>query len=133
MPAMAEARVLVVDDDTNITDLVGTALRYEGFEVHLAHAGRAAIDAVTSFRPDLIVLDVMLPDLDGFEVCRRFKRDEVASRVPIIFLTAMDSETARRKGMECGAVDYLIKPFDPDRLLATIERHGHSKPALNNP
>ena len=75
----------------------------------------------------MIVLDVMLPDLDGFEICRRIKQQQSAAgrRVPIIFLTAMDSEAARRKGMECGADEYLTKPFDPDRLLESLARYSH--------
>jgi two-component system OmpR family response regulator len=118
MPAMAEARVLVVDDDTNITDLVGTALRYEGFEVELVHGGRAAIDAVTSFRPDLIVLDVMLPDLDGFEVSRRLSAD--GRRVPTLFLTARDATEDKVRGLTLGGDDYVTKPFSLEELIARV-------------
>src|SRR5436309_1656494 len=79
-------RILVVDDERNITDLVATALRYEGFEVQNANSGRDAVKAARSFRPDLVVLDVMLPDLDGFEVHRRLGAD--GTRTPVVFLTA---------------------------------------------
>src|SRR4051794_24675863 len=118
MPRMPEARVLVVDDDTNIPDLVGTALRYEGFEVEVAHAGRAAIDAVGSFRPDLIVLDVMLPDLDGFEVSRRLTAD--GRRVPTLFLTARDGTEDKVRGLTLGGDDYVTKPFSLEELIARV-------------
>ena len=108
--------MLVVDDDTNITDLVGTALRYEGFEVELVHAGRAAIDAVASFRPDLIVLDVMLPDLDGIEVTRRLRADGI--RVPVLFLTARDSLEDKVAGLTVGGDDYVTKPFSLAEVVA---------------
>ncbi|MCU1488415.1 MAG: two component transcriptional regulator, winged helix family [Actinomycetia bacterium] len=110
--------MLVVDDDTNITDLVGTALRYEGFEVALAHAGRAAIDAVATFRPDLIVLDVMLPDLDGFEVSRRLTAD--GRRVPTLFLTARDATEDKVRGLTLGGDDYVTKPFSLEELIARV-------------
>ena len=86
---MPEARVLVVDDEDSITDLVATALRYVGFEVAVAANGRQALERASSFRPELVVLDVMLPDLDGFEVVRRLRSDGL--RVPIVFLTARDA------------------------------------------
>jgi two-component system OmpR family response regulator len=115
---MAEARVLVVDDDGNITDLVGTALRYEGFEVEIARNGRAAIDAVVSFRPDLIVLDVMLPDLDGFEVSRRLTAD--GRRIPTLFLTARDATEDKVRGLTLGGDDYVTKPFSLEELIARV-------------
>src|SRR4051812_18573201 len=115
---MAEARVLVVDDDANITDLVGTALRYEGFEVEIARSGRSAIDAVASFRPDLIVLDVMLPDLDGFEVSRRLTAD--GRRVPTLFLTARDATEDKVRGLTLGGDDYVTKPFSLEELIARV-------------
>src|SRR3979409_317024 len=85
----AGPRVLVVDDETYIRELVGTALRYEGFEVHEARDGRQAMDAIRTARPDLVILDVMLPDFDGLEVTRRIRTDGI--RVPVIFLTARDA------------------------------------------
>jgi two-component system OmpR family response regulator len=118
MRAMAEARVLVVDDDANITDLVGTALRYEGFDVEIARNGRAAIDAVASFRPDLVVLDVMLPDLDGFEVSRRLTAD--GRRVPTLFLTARDATEDKVRGLTLGGDDYVTKPFSLEELIARV-------------
>ncbi len=111
-------RVLVVDDEENITDLVATALRYEGFEVEVAQSGRGALTAATSFRPQLIVLDVMLPDLDGFEVQRRLAADRL--RVPILFLTARDETEAKVRGLTMGADDYVTKPFSLEEFVARV-------------
>ncbi len=112
------ARVLVVDDEPNITDLVTTALRYEGFEVASAHDGREALAAVDSFRPDLIVLDVMLPDLDGFEVQRRLL--DRGRPTPVVFLTARDATEDKVRGLTIGGDDYVTKPFSLDELVARI-------------
>ena len=111
-------RVLVVDDEESITDLVATALRYEGFQVEVARSGRGALTAATSFRPHLVVLDVMLPDLDGFEVQRRLAADQL--RVPILFLTARDSTEAKVHGLTMGADDYVTKPFSLEELVARV-------------
>jgi two-component system OmpR family response regulator len=111
-------RVLVVDDEANITDLVATALRYEGFDVDVRNSGRAAIDAVASFRPQLLVLDVMLPDLDGFEVSRRLQAD--GRRVPILFLTARDATEDKVRGLTLGGDDYVTKPFSLEELVARV-------------
>jgi two-component system OmpR family response regulator len=111
-------RVLVVDDEECITDLVGTALRYEGFQVEVARSGRDALSAATSFRPHLVVLDVMLPDLDGFEVQRRLAADQL--RVPILFLTARGETEAKVRGLTMGADDYVTKPFSLEELVARV-------------
>src|SRR5437868_1258684 len=111
-------RVLVVDDEQYIRDLVGTSLRYEGFVVDEACMGRAALAAATSFRPDLIVLDVMLPDLDGLEVTRRLRTDGV--RVPVLFLTARDATEDKVTGLTVGGDDYVTKPFSLEELVARI-------------
>jgi two-component system, OmpR family, response regulator len=112
------SRVLVVDDEESLTDLVATALRYEGFEVEVSGSGRGALTAATSFRPHLIVLDVMLPDLDGFEVQRRLAADRL--RVPILFLTARGEIEAKVHGLTMGADDYVTKPFSLDELIARV-------------
>ena len=117
-PEAPSARVLVVDDESSITDLVATVLRYEGFGVQTAETGRAALAAVTSFRPHLVVLDVMLPDLDGFEVQRRLAADGL--RVPILFLTARDSTEDKVRGLTMGADDYVTKPFSLEELVARV-------------
>ncbi|HEV1997307.1 MAG TPA: response regulator transcription factor [Candidatus Dormibacteraeota bacterium] len=112
----AGARVLVVDDETYIRDLVGTALRYEGFQVTDAGDGRQALDAIRNSRPDLVVLDVMLPDIDGFEVTRRIRNEGI--RVPVIFLTARDATEDKIAGLSVGGDDYVSKPFSLDELIA---------------
>jgi two-component system OmpR family response regulator len=111
-------RVLVVDDEESITQLVETALRYEGFQVEVARSGRGALTAATSFRPHLIVLDVMLPDLDGFEVQRRIAADGL--RMPIVFLTARATTEAKVHGLTMGADDYVTKPFSLEELVARV-------------
>jgi two-component system OmpR family response regulator len=111
-------RALVVDDEVAITDLVGMALRYEGFEVRTAGTGQDALAAVAEFRPAVIVLDVLLPDLDGFEVARRLGRD--GQRVPILFLTARDDTADKVRGLTIGGDDYVTKPFSLDELVARI-------------
>ena len=112
------SRVLVVDDEPNIADLVTTALRYEGFEVSSAATGRAALDQIVAFRPHLVVLDVMLPDLDGFEVARRLRQE--AQRVPVLFLTAKDATDDKVRGLTLGGDDYVTKPFSLEELLARV-------------
>jgi two-component system OmpR family response regulator len=124
----APARILVVDDEENISYVVATAVRLEGFDVRTADGGRSAIAQVADFRPDLLVLDVMLPDLDGFEVCRRLR--DAGETVPVIFLTARDETEDRVHGLTIGADDYLTKPFSIEELIARIRivlrRVGHS-------
>ncbi len=115
---MAEPRILVVDDETNITDLVAMALRYEGFDVQTAATGQAALRAVESFRPALVILDVMLPDLDGFAVTERLKGASV--RVPVLFLTARDAVEDKVRGLTLGGDDYVTKPFSLEELVARV-------------
>jgi len=118
MSGVSEARVLVVDDEDSITDLVATALRYVGFEVATAATGRQALERATNFRPELVVLDVMLPDLDGFEVVRRLRSDGV--RVPVVFLTARDATEDKVAGLTIGGDDYVTKPFSLEELVARV-------------
>jgi two-component system OmpR family response regulator len=112
-------RLLLVDDDDNLRSMLEAALRHVGFEVHPVATGREALAQAASVRPDLIVLDVMLPDLDGFEVFRRL-RDE-GSRVPVVFLTARDSTDDKVRGLTLGGDDYLVKPFSLEELVARID------------
>jgi DNA-binding response OmpR family regulator len=110
-------RVLVVDDEESILDFVEMGLRYEGFEVELAHDGPGALEAVARRRPDLVVLDLNLPGLDGLDVCRRLRQ---SSDVPIIMLTARGEVDERVEGLEAGADDYVPKPFKFKELLARV-------------
>ena len=112
------ARILVVDDEPSITELLSTALRYMGYEVATARTGSAALESAGSNAPDLIVLDVMLPDIDGFEVCRRLRADR--DFVPVIFLTARDAEEDRVAGFIRGGDDYVTKPFSLEELTLRI-------------
>jgi two-component system OmpR family response regulator len=111
--------VLVVDDEPSLVDAVSTALRYEGFEVTEATTGRAGLAAALDGSPDLIVLDVMLPDLDGFDVSKRLREDGVAT--PILFLTARDSLDDKAEGFAAGADDYLTKPFSLAELVMRVK------------
>src|SRR5947199_4565730 len=115
-------RVLVVDDEEHITELVSMGLTYNGFEVERVGSGRAALDAVERKRPDLIVLDVMLPDLDGFEVARRLRQTGGAgTRVPVIFLTARDTTQDKVEGLRLGSDDYVTKPFSIEELIERVK------------
>jgi len=118
-PANA-ARVLVVDDEQSITDLLSMALRYEGLQVAVATSGRGALDSVASFRPHLLILDVMMPDLDGFEVLARLTRERPTDRVPVLFLTARDSLDDKLRGFTLGGDDYMTKPFSVEELIVRV-------------
>ena len=115
---MPGERLLLVDDEDNLRSMLEAALRHSGFEVHPAANGRDALDAVPEVKPDLIVLDVMLPDLDGFDVCQRLRQAD--DRTPVLFLTARDATEDRVRGLTMGGDDYLIKPFSLDELVARI-------------
>jgi two-component system OmpR family response regulator len=114
--------VLAVDDEEHITELVVMGLGMNGFEVERAASGRAALEAIERRRPDLVVLDVMLPDLDGFEVARRLRQTEGAgTRVPIIFLTARDATHDKIEGLRLGSDDYVTKPFSIEELVERVK------------
>jgi two-component system, OmpR family, response regulator len=113
-----KTRVLVVDDEPNIAELVATALRYEGFDVATAADGAQALATVRAFAPDLVVLDVMLPDTNGFELQARIRAD--GQRVPVLFLTARDAVEDRVRGLTLGADDYMTKPFSLEELVARV-------------
>lgn len=126
-------RLLVVDDEPTITELVSAALRYEGFAVDVAATGREALARIADRHPALVVLDVMLPDLDGFEVVRRLRADGVA--VPVVFLTAKDATEDKVGGLRLGGDDYLTKPFSLEeltaRVRAVLRRAGSDGPGSN--
>src|SRR5258708_4393652 len=114
---MSEPRVLVVDDEPSITDFIAMGLRHEGFEVRTAGDGRAALRAVDEFKPQLVVLDLMMPRMDGWELCRALAGDRNRG---VIILSARDETTDRIQGLELGADDYLVKPLEFNELLARI-------------
>ena len=116
--AETSPHLLVVEDEPNIRELLATSLRFAGFEVEVAGDGESAIDAVHRMEPDLIVLDVMLPDIDGFEVASRLRATE--RHQPILFLTARDSLDDKIKGLTVGGDDYVTKPFSLEEVIARI-------------
>ena len=115
---MTGERLLLVDDEENLRSMLEAALRHTGFEVHPVASGRQALDAIDTVKPDLVVLDVMLPDLDGFEVCQRLRSS--GNRTPVLFLTARDATDDKVRGLTMGGDDYLAKPFSLDELVARI-------------
>jgi len=117
-PDGSPIRVVVVDDEESLSDLLTMALRYEGWEVHAAATGQAALKAVREHRPDLVVLDVMLPDLDGLSVLQRLRAD--GNDVPVLFLTAKDDVVDRVAGLTVGGDDYVTKPFSLEELVARL-------------
>jgi len=127
---MAGERLLLVDDEENLRSMLDAALRHSGFDVVPVATGRAALDAVKTERPALIVLDVMLPDIDGFEVCRRLRTE--GDRTPVLFLTARDATEDAVRGLTLGGDDYLVKPFSLEELVARIgsvlRRTGTAQP-----
>lgn len=114
--AMAQ-RILVIDDDRKITSLLRRALAYEGYDVRLANNGVEGLQTARDQTPDLVILDILMPGLDGFEVCRRLR---AGSEMPILMLTAKDEVPDRVAGLDAGADDYLIKPFALEELLARV-------------
>jgi DNA-binding response OmpR family regulator len=113
-------RVLVVEDDSDIAELVARYLEKAGYTTARVSSGRDALDAVRAKAPDLIVLDVMLPHVDGLEVCRLLRANDHTASIPIIMLTARADESERIVGLEMGADDYLAKPFSPNELVARV-------------
>jgi two-component system, OmpR family, response regulator len=116
---MAGERLLLVDDEDNLRSMLDAALRHNGFDVASVANGRDALSAVADVAPDLVVLDVMLPDLDGFEVCRRLRAD--GDRTPVLFLTARDATEDKVRGLTLGGDDYLVKPFSLEELVARVQ------------
>ena len=130
---MPKETVLLVDDERNIVDLAQMYLEQEGFRVEAAYDGQSALDKVKSLQPALVVLDLMLPVVDGWEVCRRVRS---GSDVPIIMLTARDDDVDKIVGLELGADDYLTKPFNPRELVARVKailRRARHEPSGEKP
>jgi DNA-binding response OmpR family regulator len=114
-------KILVVDDDPDVVELICFNLKKSGFSIGTAGDGIDALKKARSLMPDLILLDLMLPGLDGFAICEILRRDAATASIPIIMLTALSSELSRLAGMDCGANDYLTKPFSPRLLVARVE------------
>ncbi len=133
-PDGSPVRVLVVDDEVNIAELLAMALRYEGWDLRMAHSGQGAVSTARDFRPDAVVLDIMLPDFDGLEVLRRMRAD--GNDVPVLFLTARDSVEDRVAGLTAGGDDYVTKPVSLEevvaRLRALMRRTGAHQPGSSS-
>src|SRR6266581_9236408 len=114
-----DARLLVVEDEPSICDLLAASLRYAGFDVVTAAAGTEAVEKAVRHRPDLIVLDIMLPDMDGFDVVRRLRGG--GTRTPVVFLTARDATDDKIRGLTLGGDDYVTKPFSLEEVIARIQ------------
>ncbi len=125
------ARVLVVDDEENITFLLDSALRHFGFDVAVAANGRDALRLVAQFDPDVVLLDVMLPDLDGFDVVKRMRAD--GHKVPVLFLTARDTVDDKVRGLTLGGDDYVTKPFSLEEVVARIQVILRRQGAVSEP
>ena len=117
-------RILVADDDPVILRLIEINLSLEGFDVQLAEGGQEAIDKARAEQPDLILLDVMMPGVTGWEAAKRLKEDPETTEIPIVFLSARTQEEDRRRGEELGVAAYVTKPFDPRELISTIREHA---------
>jgi len=118
---MAREQILVVDDEENIVELARMYLEREGFRVRSARDGATALDMVGRYHPALLILDLMLPEIDGLDVCRRVRSGSVAPNLPIIMLTARDDDVDKIVGLELGADDYITKPFNPRELVARVK------------
>lgn len=115
-------KILLVEDDAELVELVSFNLKKAGFAIGTATDGVEALKKARSVAPDLIVLDLMLPELDGFAVCEILRRNPLTASIPIIMVTALSSELARLAGLDSGANDYMIKPFSPKELVLRVER-----------
>ena len=119
-------RILSVDDEPDVTELLRFHLTKAGYEVWTASSGREAIETIRSWRPDLVLLDLMLPDIDGFGVCEILRRNAATAATPIIILSAWATNDARNVGMELGALEYVTKPFSPRDLVERVDRLFHA-------
>ncbi|MCX5753384.1 MAG: response regulator [Candidatus Krumholzibacteria bacterium] len=119
---MKKGKVLVVDDEVNITQILEFSIGAEGFEVITAQNGEEAIEKARREQPDLIILDVMMPKIDGYEACRILKANPLTRSIPVVLLTAKGRDIDKRLGMEVGATDYIVKPFSPNRLVERINQ-----------
>lgn len=120
---MSQKKILVVDDELDLVETIRFQLEMEGFNVITAYNGEDALNLARAENPDLILLDIMLPKLDGYKVCRLLKFDEKYKSIPIIMLTARAQEKDKIIGLETGANEYITKPFDMDKLLERVKAH----------
>jgi DNA-binding response OmpR family regulator len=119
---MAAKRILICDDDPVILRLLQVNLELEGFEVISAHNGEEALALATEHLPDLVILDIMMPRLDGYQTCEALKAQDSTKDIPVVFVSAKAQESDVEKGKSYGVADYLTKPFDPSELLEVVEK-----------
>jgi two-component system response regulator MprA len=131
--ALSGQTLLVVDDEQSIIDFIRLGMKYEGARVEAAMDGLAALEAARRLRPNLIILDIMLPGIDGLEVCRRLRAQEATADLPILMLTARDEVSDRVAGLDTGADDYLTKPFSFEELLARVKAILRRQQRLSGP
>ncbi|MFN3742524.1 MAG: response regulator [Anaerolineales bacterium] len=133
--AKAKQRILIVEDDLDVAEMLNAYFRVQGYEVQTVNWGEDGVRACVSFHPDLVILDIRLPDIDGFEVARRLREDRRTRNVPIIFLTEKRERADRLQGLSLGADDYITKPFDVQELRLRVRNalQRMSQGSLNNP
>ena len=119
---MSKGKGLVVDDEVNITQILEFSIGAEGYEVITAANGEEAIDKARREQPDLIILDIMMPKIDGYEACRILKANPLTKGIPVVLLTAKGRDIDKRLGYEVGATDYIVKPFSPNKLVDRIHQ-----------
>jgi len=117
------ARILLVDDNTTNLQLLHETLDGQGYKLLIAKSGKTALAITQKAKPSLILLDIMMPEMDGYEVCRRLKADESTRQIPVIFITALVDEEDEAKGLGLGAVDYITKPINPELVRARVHNH----------
>lgn len=124
-------RILVVDDDVDLSELIKTKLQSEGHQVGVVHSGEVAFETAKSFKPDIVLLDIMLPGVTGYQICRKIRRDPEIYKTAILILTALGEEPEMLHGLEQGADDYLVKPFKLERLMDKISSLGVLLASIN--
>ena len=122
MAEKSKKRILVVDDEPDIVTGISDSLAFEGYDIIIANDGQAALNMARSENPDLIILDIMLPKIDGYKVCRLLKFDKKKKHIPIIMLTAKTQDSDKKTGKDMRADEYMCKPFDQDELLKNIKK-----------
>jgi DNA-binding response OmpR family regulator len=119
---VSKGKILVVDDEINITQILQFSIGAEGYDVITAQNGEEAIDKARREQPDLIILDIMMPRIDGYEACRILKANPLTKNIPVVLLTAKGRDIDKRLGQEVGAIDYIVKPFSPNKLIDRIHK-----------
>ncbi len=114
------AKIVIAEDEPDIRDLITFTLQFAGHEVIPTANGAEAVEAVRREMPDIVLMDVRMPRLTGYEACRQIKADEATKNIPVVFLSAKGQETEVKEGLEAGAIDYILKPFAPDQLTARV-------------